>query len=139
MPGEVPVSLGYGFGCFGVLILIPRKFHSARRRVGRSCVSMFDTRRSFSNSARHGIEFEVAEKDFGSRDAAKVWMIDNQKGRRNLTDGWKFELAQAKKALLAEKGRAKQSHGQTAPGKTLLSNVDKTDAHDTRPKRFIKK
>lgn len=38
--------------------------------------------------------------EFASKDDAKIWMIDNQKGRRNLTDGWKWELAQAKKKIL---------------------------------------
>ena len=55
-------------------------------------------------------------------------MIDNQKGRRNITDGWKFELAQLKKGMLAE--RAKQRQGQRTD---ILSNVDKRfDSHDTR-------
>ena len=36
------------------------------------------------------------------------------------------------KAILAEKGREKQAHGETAPGKTVLSIVDKSDKHNTR-------
>jgi len=49
-----------------------------------------------------------------------LWMIDNQQGRRNLTDGWKFELAQTKKAILLEKG--KQSQGIRTD---LISTIDK--------------
>jgi len=81
---------------------------------------------------RYGIEYETDERFFEDIEAVKVWMIDNQKGRRNLTDGWKWELAQTRKAILAEKGREKQAHGETAPGKTVLSIVDKSDKHNTR-------
>jgi hypothetical protein len=49
-----------------------------------------------------------------------------------LSDGWKWELAQTRKELLMVKGREKQGHGETAPGKTLLSIVDKSDTHNTR-------
>lgn len=55
-------------------------------------------------------------------EAAKVWIIDNQKGRRNLTDGWKWELAQTRKAILAEKGK----ENKLGRGK-VLSNIDKTN------------
>jgi N6-adenosine-specific RNA methylase IME4 len=55
-------------------------------------------------------------------------MIDNQKSRRNLTDGWKFELAQAKKAILLEKNRKFQGMRTD-----LLSNVDKKlEVHNTQ-------
>lgn len=57
---------------------------------------------------RYGIEYETDERFFEDIEAVKVWMIDNQKGRRNLTDGWKWELAQTKKAILAEKGKETQ-------------------------------
>jgi hypothetical protein len=69
---------------------------------------------------RLNIPFDVTELEFESRDEAKVWMIDNQKGRRNLTDGWKFELQQKRKAILLEKG--KESQGTRTD---LLSNIDK--------------
>ena len=54
------------------------------------------------------LDFNIIEREFDSEDAAKIWIIDNQKGRRNLTDGWKWELAQTKKALLLEKGKKTQ-------------------------------
>lgn len=50
-------------------------------------------------------------------------------GRRNLTDGWKWELAQVKRKLLQEKGRGKQGERTD-----LLSIVDKKldDKHNTQ-------
>lgn len=78
----------------------------------------------------NGIEFETTEMEFADIDAVKVWMIDNQKGRRNLTDGWKYELAQARKALLLEKGKATQGKRTD-----ILSTIDKKlpeEKHNTR-------
>jgi len=74
---------------------------------------------------QHGIEYRTETKDFADESAAKVWMIDNQKGRRNLTDGWKYELAQSRKALLMEKGR----ENKLGRGK-VLSTIDKTNTRN---------
>jgi len=57
-----------------------------------------------------------------------------QKGRRNLTDGWKYELAQKRKEILLKQGREKQKEtlkqGDKAP---VLSTIDKTEEpHNTQ-------
>jgi hypothetical protein len=75
---------------------------------------------------QHGVPFKVEDRDFESMDEVKVWMIDNQKGRRNLTDGWKFELAQERKKILAEKGKENMSKGG-GDQRSGLSIVDKPD------------
>ena len=77
---------------------------------------------------KHNLPCATEDRDFESKENVKVWMIDNQKGRRNLTDGWKFELAQARKAILAEKGKENQIR---KPADSVLSTVDKTK-HNTR-------
>ncbi len=81
---------------------------------------------------KHGIEFKVSEKAFESREDVKVWIINNQLGRRNLSEFVRFELMQKAKEILLQKGKEKQGHGQTAPGKTLLSITDKSVAHNTQ-------
>ena len=58
-----------------------------------------------------------------------VWIIKNQFGRRNLTDGWKIELRARQKDLLLEIGKKKkvESGKQTGRGnKKVLSDNDKT-------------
>ena len=55
-------------------------------------------------------------------------MIDNQNGRRNLTDGWKYQLSQAKKEILLEAGKNAQVR---KPIDSVLSIVDKTE-HNTQ-------
>ena len=82
---------------------------------------------------RHGIEFRTVEHDFADADSAKAWIITNQLARRNVPVFVRYELSKVRKALLAERGRERQAHGQTAPGRTLLSMLDKSvDPHDTR-------
>lgn len=89
----------------------------------------------------NNLPFDTIEKDFSDISEVKMWMINNQKGRRNLTDGWKFELAQIKKAILLEKGRAQISEAVTKSNVRRSSNptlsiVDKdenlTQPHNTR-------
>jgi len=82
----------------------------------------------------HGLTYQTTVKEFESEDAVKIWMIDNQKGRRNINDWWRYELAQVKEEILKRKGREKQKEtlmqGQTLP---VLSTIDKTEKpHNTR-------
>lgn len=81
---------------------------------------------------RYGIEYETDERFFEDIEAVKVWMIDNQKGRRNLTDGWKWELAQTRKAILSEKGRENKVEAQKVRHGVILSTIDKNRNHNTR-------
>lgn len=67
--------------------------------------TIIDGHNRFEICTKNGIPFKTEDKDFENIEAVKVWMIDNQKGRRNLTDGWKWELAQVKRKLLQDKGK----------------------------------
>lgn len=64
-----------------------------------------------------------------------AWQWCRSGGRRNLTDGWKYELAQTRKAVLAQKGREKLSEaGKAGREKQLggLSTPDKGPEHNTQ-------
>ena len=87
---------------------------------------------------KNTIGYNVTEKEFNNIDDVKVWMIDNQKGRRNLSDGWMWELAQAKKQLLAEKGRENMSAGG-GDKKTGLSTIDKPDIQPINTRNEVAK
>lgn len=74
---------------------------------------------------RHAIAFRVQEIKLTSRDDAKIWIINNQFGRRNLAPYARAELALQLKPLMEAKAKAKQrAHGGTAPGKpkSLVQN-----------------
>jgi len=79
---------------------------------------------------RRGLIFKTVEKNFDDRDDAMVWIIKNQFGRRNLTDGWKLELKARYKDLLREIGKKKLK--TNVGGKHVgLSDNDKAK-HNTR-------
>lgn len=59
----------------------------------------------------HGIAFKTAEIGFGSKDAAKIWIIENQFGRRNLNSYQKSVLALQLEPLYAEEAKRRQSQG----------------------------
>ena len=72
---------------------------------------------------------QTESKQFDSEDDVILWMIDNQNGRRNLNDGWKYKLQQRKKEILTKKG--KQNISANKGGTTTLSTIDKVP-HNTR-------
>lgn len=66
----------------------------------------------------HGIAFKTAEIVFGSKDAAKIWIIENQFARRNLNSYQKSVLALQLEPLYAAEAKRRQQGGQ---GGVLLS------------------
>ena len=76
----------------------------------------------------HSIPFRTVPRDFTDRDAAKVWILTNQLGRRNLPPYVQIELREKRRALLRDEGRERMSEGGKLKGS---SNVDKP-SHDTQ-------
>ena len=64
----------------------------------------------------HKIEFKVEEMQFSSREDAKVWIIENQLGRRNLCDAARIELALCRAELLREKAQENLKRGRMLGG-----------------------
>jgi len=61
----------------------------------------------------HGIPFKQIERDFPSREAAKIWIIEKQLGRRNLTSGQKAALViDQHEAEVKEQARLRQAKGR---------------------------
>ena len=78
----------------------------------------------------------------GDGGGAKIWIIDNQMGRRNITEWVKFELSLKKKDILLKQGREKKKEegklygrGNTKDEK-VLSIIDRTfnekETHNTQ-------
>jgi len=80
--------------------------------------------------ATHGIEFEIVEKQFASREEAKLWILNNQLSRRNLCAAMRIEVALAREGILREKARGNQSLGgkMRKKGEKLLSESSKPKA-----------
>ena len=93
--------------------------------------TIVDGHNRYEIAKRHGIDCPSVSRDFQSIDDAKIWMIDNQKGRRNLTDGWKYELAQVKRKILLEQGKENMKTPTGGRNRLTLSVIDKVD-HNTQ-------
>jgi ParB-like chromosome segregation protein Spo0J len=94
--------------------------------------TLIDGHNRYEICTRLGLKFKTVALEFADRDAVKVWMIDNQTGKRNISDGWKFELKLIKKSLLASKGKAKYEATVGRPSKKKsLSTID-NDKHNTQ-------
>jgi len=70
--------------------------------------TVIDGHNRFEICMKHGIQFEVKEMEFPSRDDAKIWILKEQLGRRNLNDAARIEIALAKAELLREKAKNNQ-------------------------------
>jgi site-specific DNA-methyltransferase (adenine-specific) len=90
---------------------------------------IIDGHNRYEIATRWNLDYKTESKYFKNENDVKIWMIDNQNGRRNLTDGWKYKLQQNKKEILLEKGKLNISANKG--GTTTLSTIDKV-AHNTQ-------
>ena len=89
---------------------------------------IIDGHHRFGICMEHGIEFEIKEKPFASRDEAMLWALENQLARRNLNEAARIELVLLKEYVMRKKARKKQSRagGDKTSGKNegaLLSEM----------------
>ena len=89
--------------------------------------TIVDGHNRYEIAQEHNLEFDIIDKKFGSMNEAKVWIVENQLGRRNIIDFVKYELVEmmARSDLLII---GKQKQGARTD---LLSPVDKTP-HNTQ-------
>ena len=78
---------------------------------------------------KYGIEFKTIEKSFSDKDAAKVWIIENQFSRRNLPPYVRGELMLKLKPLIAAKAKESYKSNVGRPSKSpqnsaTISNVE---------------
>lgn len=77
----------------------------------------------------HGIGFKTAHREFESRDAAKIWIIENQFARRNLTKYDRGVLTLQLKPLYAAEAKRRMSEGGGSgdSGRQKSDNPTRTD------------
>lgn len=81
---------------------------------------IIDGHNRYAICQKHGLYYETEEMDFDTEQDALVWIINNQLGRRNVTDYQKGELVLKKKDILLKKGKKQQGRRTD-----ILSIVDK--------------
>lgn len=72
---------------------------------------------------RHNIPFAVVEKDFADRNAALMWIIQTQLGRRNLTSYQKGELALRFEKALKIPAAERQEDSRFGSDSTVVPNL----------------
>lgn len=94
---------------------------------------LVDGHNRFKICTGNDIPFETKEYDFDSRDDAKVWIIDNQLGRRNLPVARLVELNLQKSSILALKEQAKQNLKTPTGGKARRTLTCQTSDKSQQP------
>lgn len=97
---------------------------------------IIDGHNRFHIAIKHNLTFTTKDIHFESDEEAIIWIKENAISQRNLTDFQKYELTKDIAGLreaLIEKGRENKAHGQTAPGKTLLSQITEALEPDDTP------
>ena len=70
---------------------------------------LIDGHNRWNISVRHGgIPFQIKQMEFSDRDTAKLWVFQNQLGRRNLNGFIRSEVALKAKPIIAEKAKEQQ-------------------------------
>jgi biotin operon repressor len=73
---------------------------------------LLDGHNRYEICQQYGLPFTIVEaQGVSTRDDAVIWIINNQLGRRNLTDFQRIELAERLRPLLVAKAKAKQQKG----------------------------
>jgi len=88
---------------------------------------IIDGHNRFEICIKHGVEFQIEEVPLPSREAAKVWILENQLGRRNLTDAARIEIALLKAEMLREKAQRNLVIGGSKGGGKPLSLSSKPE------------
>jgi len=90
---------------------------------------IIDGHNRYSIAQRFDVEYRTTSKHFSSEVDVKIWMANNQLGRRNLSDYVKGELMEEIEKLLKEKG--KKNISANKGGTTTLPTNGK-EAHNTQ-------
>jgi 16S rRNA G966 N2-methylase RsmD len=81
---------------------------------------------------RNSIDYEMVEYDFDSRDDAKVWMIKNQFGKRNLQPFTRANLALQLEPLIAKRAKENQVERKGNQAGATCQKSDKLSSIDTK-------
>jgi len=85
---------------------------------------IIDGHNRYNIAKQWNLEFETKSKSFSSEDDVKIWMLDNQFGKRNLSDAQRYLNRNEKRKLLKAQGLEKYKKTVGRPLKKSLSTID---------------
>ncbi len=83
---------------------------------------IIDGHNRYSIAKKYNLKFETIEYNFSSKNQALLWIIDNQLGRRNLTDFSRAELALKQKEYLANEAKERQGTRTDLENSNIVQN-----------------
>jgi len=89
--------------------------------------TLIDGHNRYEICTRLGLPFQVVCHDFNSRDDATEWIINNQFGRRNLSDYQRGVLALRMKPIIEKRADAARIAGNSFGGKSSLISDETPD------------
>ena len=107
-------SIAESRNCYNPLIIWLDSEHNGILIDGYNCYEICN---------KYDVPFNVEFLDFNSREEAKLWIINNQLGRRNLSDAMKIKLASQKNEYL--KALAKENQSRAGGDKAVLTETTK--------------
>lgn len=116
-------------GCREPLVVWQFRNENIDRGISSEVV-LIDGHNRYEICTKNHIEYEIVEYQFTDRDEAKLWIIKNQFGRRNISDFVRAELALQAEPLIAAKAKERQGCGQG--GVLLSANLPEAKSIDTR-------
>jgi len=93
---------------------------------------LIDGHHRYEICERLGVPYDTVPIELDDLNAAKIWMIDNQRARRNITPAYRTELELARESIYKAEAAERKAHGQTAPGRTLTQNSGEAFGRHTR-------
>jgi N6-adenosine-specific RNA methylase IME4 len=93
---------------------------------------IIDGHNRYEIATKNELQYESIEKSFDSEDDVRIWMVNNQLGRRNLQDFVRGELMQTLEKLEKNKGVEVYKETVGRPKKELLSIIDNNLKHNTQ-------
>ena len=98
---------------------------------GEAVEVLADGHNRYEIAQDNNLPYKTEVKEFDSLSDVRLWMRKLQLGRRNLTDGWKWELAQGIREELLEKGKEKYQESRVFSGNQHTASMS---LNDTEPK-----
>ena len=89
---------------------------------------LIDGHNRYAICEQHSIPYRTVQMDFDSRESALVWMIDNQRGRRNLSKQAWLDLGFKRAELLKPRAEAARLEGNSRGGKSSQESDTTYDA-----------
>ena len=84
----------------------------------------------------HGKKYRIVEKSFANEEEVKLWIWDNQKGRRNLSPFRRIEIVLNLKDIIAEQAKEQKRKGK-GRGRKGCPKLDKAKAEQVHTDKVL--